>query len=325
MSALPDPLIRLFLPFRADDPANPALAAVVVFAVAVLVGWSVSATVPVFEAHVSGTVTVDNPERPADVFCDGNDFESEILNGTPSACDEPRTVQKSLGARAASTASGLVVPFGLAVAFSWPVAAAVLWALTGASKASGSFRDVLAGTGWGFVPFLLPAAARPYLVERAARTFAFPGTLDGVAAAVRSILVGFGSEPLTALSLAALAWSAYVFAGVARRVRGVSRGRAVAAAVGPAILLGVASVVGNSLGPMPAQAVGYGVVLAALGAPFLVAPREVIEFNKQFELIGFRNTRSVEPEEWYVALHRFGGLAFVGLGYVLTGGPALLV
>lgn len=318
MSALPDPIVRLFLPFRADGPADPRVAPVVVLAVAVLVGWSVAATVPVFEAHVSGTTTIENPERPSDHFCENDFFDVE-------GCDEPKTIQKELAPHAAATASNLVVPFGLAVVFGWPVAAATLWAFTGTSKASGSFRDVLAGTAWGFVPFLLPAAARPFLVERAARTVAFPNSLDGVAAAVRSLLVGFGSGPLTALSFVALAWSAYVLAGVVRRARGVSAAGAVAAAVTSATLLGLASAVGNSLGAMPDEAAGYALVLAVVGVPLLAAPREVIELNKRLELIGFRNTRSVEPEEWYVGLHRFGGLAFVGLGYFLAGGPSLLV
>lgn len=320
MSALPDPLARLVLPFRADEPANPTLAVLVVLAVAALVAWSVAATVPLFETNVSGTTVIDNPSYPGDVLCENHAFDR-----TPSSCDEPKTVEKDLGAHAATTTSNLVVPFGLAVVFGWIVAAAVVWAFTGASQGAGTFRDVLSGTAWGFVPFLLPAAARPFLVEPAARAFDFPGTLDGVAAGVRAILVGFESEPLALLSFVALAWSAYVVAGVALRTRDVTSGRAVLVAFGPAVLLGILSSVENAVGPMPGDAVGYGVVVALVGALLVGAPRGVIELNKRTELVGFRNTRQVEPEEWYVALHRFGGLALVGLGYALTGGPSLLV
>lgn len=320
MSALPDPLVRLVLPWRDGDATDPRVALLVVLAVAALVAWSVAATVPAFEAAVSGTTTVDNPSYPGDVLCENDAFDRK-----PSGCDEPKTVQRELAPHAAATASNLVLPFGLAVVFAWPLTAAVVWTLTGASGASGAFRDVLAESAWAFVPFLIPAAARPFSVESAASAADSPGTLDGVAAAVRSVLVGFESEPLALLSFVALAWSAYVLAGATLRTRDVTPGRAVAAAVGPAILLGLLSAVGGAGGTLRGEAFGYALLCSLVGLPLFAAPRAVIELNKRTELIGFRNAGSVEPEEWYVALHRVGGLGSVGLGYALAGGPSLLV
>lgn len=320
MSALPDPFVRLVLPWRDGDATDPRVALLVVLAVAALVAWSVAAAAPAFEAHVSGTTTVDNPSYPGDVLCENDAFDRK-----PSGCDEPKTVQRELAPHAATTASNLVLPFGLAVVFGWLLTAAVVWTLTGASRASGAFRDVLAESAWAFVPFLLPAAARPFYVESVASAADSPGTLDGVAAAVRSILVGFESEPLAVLSFVALAWSAYVLAGAALRTRAVAPGRAVAAAVGPAVLLGLLSAVGGAGLVLRGEAFGYALLFSLVGLPLFAAPRAVIELNKRVELIGFRNADSVEPEGWYVALHRLGGLGSACLGYVLVDGPALLV
>jgi hypothetical protein len=312
-------LNRLFRPLRAEHPANGTVAVGVVLLVAVAVGWSVAATVPLFEASVSGSVTVDNPARPPDFIC-GDDFFDQ------SGCDQPQTIQKQLAPYTASVAANMAFPAGMAVVLGWPFLAAVLWSLTGADDARrGTYRKLLHGSAWAFVPFLVPAAARPFLVERALKQPLYPSSLDAAAETVRSLVVGFRIEPLAGLSFVALVWSAYILTGVVKNLRDISTGRALAVSAGWAVAVGALSAFGNGVPPMARDTLAMGLFLGFLGALWVAAPRPLIEFSKRWELIGFRNGDKVEPAEWYVTLHRAGGLLAVGFGYFVLGGPKLLV
>lgn len=64
--------------------------------------------------------------------------------------------------------------------------------------------------------------------------------------------------------------------------------------------------------------------LVLFGLLLPLTPRTVIELNKRAELIGFRNTRDVALSDWYVPLHRAGGLLVVFAVAVGVGASAYL-
>lgn len=136
---------------------------------AALVGGLLAGTVGLVYAigyllvvHINGTVLVDNPNRPPEMFCDDNStLDSEIWN--ESNCDAPQQIEQNVdpiiweavGELAGQLLVGVVLLVGLLVL----VIHAGVW-ITGGER---GILHTLAITLWGLAP-LLPAAIVSYAI-----------------------------------------------------------------------------------------------------------------------------------------------------------------
>jgi len=159
-----------------------------------------------------------------------------------------------------------------------------------------------------------------------APTLSYGGSPDWVRAEAAALALGSAQPALLAVSLVGLAWGLYVLAGAfAVETRSWTGGTLAAT---PMAALGLFGVLGS---PLQVQTSADGFLpavflfLVLFGVPLLVVPRGWIQLQKTFELIGFRNTRDVEPADWYVALHRIGGLLVVTGATVLLGAGTYLI
>jgi hypothetical protein len=181
----------------------------------------------------------------------------------------------------------------------------------------GTFEDVLLVTAWVFLPAMLVSVARPLYFAVAGVSVPAVGIPEAMTAALRETVFA-GSTALLAVGTVGLAWQAYVFGGGLQAAKGISRrfGLVVAGS-----MLAVAALIGS----IPREGYIQFVPLLVFGAPLLLFPRTWIRINKNLELIGFRNTREVEPEEWYVWLTRLGGVVLFALVLGAIGGFRYLV
>jgi hypothetical protein len=62
------------------------------------------------------------------------------------------------------------------------------------------------------------------------------------------------------------------------------------------------------------QILPWSVLLFALGIPFALWPSRIATLYEVVDAIGRRSAGPVEPADWYVALVRAGGIAFLLVG-----------
>lgn len=273
-------------------------------------------------AEVSGTVTVDNPERPPDWICD----DSDMAMGDSDACDAPETIQKSLRP-AASSAVGDVMLKAVTAPATWLLLIASLFAVV-SGRAGGPDGDVVVAFREGLgiatvaaVPGSLRSLARPVAVQQTLADWTHPQSLDGVRTAAVHALFPDGTLWLAVVALSGL-WTAVVVYGGARAAFETERGLgAVVAAVAFATTAGSAAFPN---GGWIASTGGSGLLFVALGLFGFLGAYTYISLSKEFELIGFSGSRSVEPKPWYVGFHRLGALCFLAIGFVLLDGLALV-
>lgn len=199
----------------------------------------------VFADRIDGTVTVDNPDRPPEAFCDsagGNPFESTSVPGFD--CSAPEKIERNVDAVLNDAVGQLLGPALVGAPVGLLVAAASLHAGTALAGGRGGFGATFTVTAWGFVPAvvampvslaLLWLTMDPVIVTPATD----PETL-------RTTVTGSfdpHSPPLLAVNLAATAWSAVVWTAGLEHCRDVSRGGAGTVAVAVAGLFALLSLV----------------------------------------------------------------------------------
>lgn len=150
--SLPELLLDPESFFEKHRPASTlpvAIALVVVLAVvavaAVLLLGSMLA------GAVEGTVTVDNPDRPPEPFCNG-DGPSTAFDGD---CDEPETIERDAGALVSEATTeyvgyALVMPFVM-----WILGGIVLFGAARLALGDPSIAGSFALAGWAALPELL--------------------------------------------------------------------------------------------------------------------------------------------------------------------------
>ena len=159
MPSVVSSLHQLFLSpaafFKERPPAETlrmASALVVVFAVCL------TATVLLLGSMLGGvvdaTVTVDNPDRPPEPFCDEDQPISSVSpsDGVPEDCDEPETIERDAGVLVQEEIRvyswlGVVLPFVM-----WLLGAAVLYGAGRFAGGTPSGRGTLALAGWAALP-----------------------------------------------------------------------------------------------------------------------------------------------------------------------------
>jgi hypothetical protein len=324
---LPRPISVLVQPLSAfDQPRTDLSIAVgIVLLVAAVHTGSLWVTAGIFADTVDGTVMVENEDRPSEYRCQVHhpDIETslDIHTEPPPGCDKPKRVPLALGDYAERVIGNAALSAGFAVVLAWLLLGWLVH-LVSTNVSDYRYRETLAATAWAFVPALLPALARPIIFNVTADTYAYPNTLDALAATVESLAVGFGSIPFTVVGLVALCWQGYVLFGICTGLYEVPVHRA---AVIVSILLGGFFV--GSLFPIPSapEFTFLGTLLVLSGLFSARYARGLIVFNTKFELIGMRGTRDVEPADWYVKLHQIGGSALAAFGFLLYRGFSYVV
>lgn len=158
----------------------------------------------------SGTVTMDNPARPADTFCNGTQFE----NTTPAGCSEPARIDREMGSLVWERASELLpwLFFGALVVFF--LSAVGLYAGSWLAEGDGSFGATLEVTAWGMIPSVVgTVVAGVVLVGFASQMDLSADDPEQVLQQFRAIQRGVSGLTLGAVQLLTATWQAYVWAG----------------------------------------------------------------------------------------------------------------
>lgn len=302
----------------ADDPPDAFDGLFVVGIAGFLVAGSLLAAGLVVGGAVDGTATVPNPDKPPEWQCDESvspDFP------TPSGCDAPATIEVPLGPEAQQRV--------ISAALGAPFALGLLWLGVGGTGhllgAGGSFGTTLGRAAWAFLPVGLLWPVRAAGISLLADGRSYGSSPESVRESAAAFAIGNAESALVAVSLVGFAWGAYVLVGAFAAEHDSLASGLVAAT--PLAGFGLLAVLGSPLSlPDAGEVVPALLLLLGLaGLPLLLVPRTYIEFHKRFELIGFRNRDAVEPEDWYVALHRLGGLLVVIAAAVVVGASTYLV
>jgi hypothetical protein len=259
---------------------------------------------------VSGTTTIDNPNRPADWACDNF---AEMNTSTPAACGEPKQIDVDRS-RHAATAIRQLVPgvllglIGLWVLFSGLFAAAET-----------DTSDLFVASAWTLPPLALPAVARTAVVIERAPSRSWPGELDALAEAARRAVLADGATVVIAASVVAVVWVGAVLYGIGRDYSESSW-----ASVAPVVGMGLLAV-GIPLQVPTVGMLAPPLVFAVIGLPFTFVPRVALRLSARHELIGYSGKEQVEPKEWYVRLNRLFGVVLIVAGLLFAWVPAYLV
>lgn len=295
------------------------VAAGVIVLLCVVNGASAAVTGGSVTDAVSGSVTVENPNHPPEFACDGT------TNLTVSSCGAPETIEKSLRPAASSVVDGVVLEAAL-TPLAWAVVLAGLFVLVSGrgneddEGAVEALRDGLGVAAVAAIPGVLRYLGRPVLVERALADWTHPGTLDGVRAAAASAMVPNGPVWLVVAAVSG-GWTAVIVYGGVSGVFGDGRIRAaVAAAVAFLTSGGVAAVSGTGLPGLPV----VGLLVMFVGFVGFIGAETYIVVSKEFELIGFSGSDEVDPQPWYVALHRIGAFCVLLAGFALVAGSGVV-
>lgn len=153
---LPAPLAALFTPrrFFAESEHGSSLraAAVVVTVVALLVTASFAGIGLLLVSSVDATVTVDNPDRPPEQFCQEPTFEMH-----EDDCEEPAEIERDAGDLLWEVWSQYVPIVFVGTYVVWLVVGSLLWAFARFFGATESHPDTLAVWGWAMLADLLQA------------------------------------------------------------------------------------------------------------------------------------------------------------------------
>ena len=299
-------LAAVVCPWRRFGPR--ASLVVVLLTIAVCGGATVVAADAV-GASLTGTTTIDNPNRPPAELCEQRENGT---SGFADACTAPPEVDVDRGDHAATAVRQLLPGTLLSVVGVWLL-------FTGLLALGGSVRELGVQTAWALPPLAVPAVVRAVVATRLATTTQWPTALEPLTATARRVGLGGGSDLVTAAGLLGVAGSGAILVAVARDTEGVWWGPLAAGAA--VVTLGVGPLLGT---PAP-RLLGTGLAVAALGLPTTFAPRRVATLAARRELIGYSGVEQVAPKPWYVAVQHVVGLLLLAGGLIVAGVPAYLV
>lgn len=224
----------LFRPYRFFERggSRPSVSLLVVALLTVVTfafGWAVF---EVLLDRIDGTVMVDNPEYPGDVFCQGS-FEQPTFGD----CDAPRQVERDIDTTITDARGRFLVLSLFGPVLGWVVTGLYLHVGSWLAGDEGTVRDSFAVAAWGLVP-----AALSIVVGMAVLWVTFdPVTVtpepdsDAVLDIVMTELGAFETTA-TVLGLVSLGWGAYIHDAGLVATRGVDRPQAFFIAVTLALL-----------------------------------------------------------------------------------------
>ena len=288
---------------------GPRASLVVVLLTVVVCGGATVVAADAVGASLTGTTTIDNPNRPPAELCEQRENRT---SGLADACTAPREVDVDRGDHAATAVRQLLPGTLLSVVGVWLL-------FTGLLALGGSVRELGVQTAWALPPLAVPAVVRAVVATRLAPTTQWPTALEPLTATARRVGLGGGSDLVTAAGLLGVAGSGAILVAVARDTEGVWWGPLAAGAA--VVTLGVGPLLGT---PAP-RLLGTGLAVAALGLPTTFAPRRVATLAARRELIGYLGVEQVTPKPWYVAVQHAVGLLLLVGGLIVAGVPTYLV
>jgi len=199
---------RAFFEERPPARTLPIAAGLVVLLAVCLTG-AILLVGSMLDGAIDATVTMDNPDRPPEGFCDGTFEDSET--GLSDNCDEPATIERDAGKLVEEATHdylwvGLIVPFVM-----WFLGGVVLF---GAGRLAGgdpSPGGAFALSGWAALPELVRLA-----VGLGGLRLAFANaTITDFERSAAALQAAMGPiDPLlTAASLLTIGWQWYILTG----------------------------------------------------------------------------------------------------------------
>lgn len=327
MPSIPKPLLALVRPDRAFADWRPSfrVAAALVLLVAVANAAGVVLAADDVAATVTGTVEVENPERPPEQICanyePGGPFEEQAnSSGIAQSCrTQPRTVNVSLAGAAHDGVTSQVPGAFLGPVVGWLLVGAVGLLFVG-DGVDGRYTEMLAVAGFGFLPAVVRYALRPLAVREAAAGWTYPtGSPEAVEAAARVLVAQERAGWFAVVVAGTLAWQAVVLAFGTARAADAPTEKALVAFGLPALVLAWFQWSAAGLHALPGAAILVA-FLGLLGLAQVAIPRTLIQLQTTFELIGMRGREHVEPRGWYVWATRAFGTGFLVAAFVVAGG-----
>jgi len=206
--------------------------------IAVAVTVVLGVALRLFATQFTGTVEVDNPERPPDQMCE----DGGIGEVTVSGCDEPATRTVEVGSLVWDQATEVLPGLFIGLVIVWVGLVVLLYVGARIAGGSGGFGETAEVTAWGLVPSVVGVAVGGAgLVLFAASTDLSASSPEMLLEQVRSLQNGLSGLVFLAIQVGTAAWQAYVWAGGLRVIHEISRYAAVAVAVIAATLPVIAS------------------------------------------------------------------------------------
>lgn len=154
---LPAPLAALVTPRRffaeSEHASNVLVALAVVTAVALLLTASLAGLGLVLASSVDATVTVDNPDRPPEPFCEEPTFEAHEED-----CQEPAEIERDAGEILWEAFVEYLPLAFVAIYVVWLFEGTLVHLLARLSGGEGRWSDTMAVLGWAMPAELLQAA-----------------------------------------------------------------------------------------------------------------------------------------------------------------------
>lgn len=187
------------------DSLHIAFGLVVLFSLCLTVSFLLVGSM--LAGTVDGTVTVDNPDRPPEPFCEHHDSDAAITD----RCDEPQTVDRDAGALFQEAVHEIiwVALFGPFVL--WIGAGISLFVAGRVGGGSPSFAGAMSLAGWATVPEFVRLAAGLiglYFVLGGLTVDDFDALEPVVGSAIESLDSG-----LMVISLLVVGWQWYLLSG----------------------------------------------------------------------------------------------------------------
>ncbi|AFZ72715.1 YIP1 family protein [Natronobacterium gregoryi] len=233
---LPDLLVRPSQFFEEHRPAETLPIAIgIVVVLAIVCVAAVFLIGSMLAGAVAGTVTVDNPDRPPEPFCNG----AGAAIGGDRGCDEPETIERDAGELIQDEVTEYVGYALLAPFLMWVLGGVVLFGAVRLANGAPSLSGAYALAGWAALPELVRVLAGLAVIQYVLSDLTIT-TLESAPAILESALAPFGPVLAIATLLVTL-WQWFLLTGGLEADADLSRTAAAVAAGVPLAILLVAS------------------------------------------------------------------------------------
>ncbi|MGA9400321.1 Yip1 family protein [Haladaptatus sp.] len=232
----PDTLFEERTPRPSLGSAFAVVLVVALFSTAIfgVIGWSLS-------QRMTGTTQIDNPDRPADVFCNDEFYQD---NPVSDGCAQPKTKTVVVGDLLWKEFQKKVPLVFVGILVGWPLTAVGLHITSALFDGEGSFSNTLAVAGWGMLPSLVQALVGLGLFYIALRHADLSGSnVELLTDQLQSLISKARGGTLLVSALGAL-WQGVVWTYGLKHARRLQTGEAAAAAGIIAVLLFVMGALG---------------------------------------------------------------------------------
>ncbi|WP_460918986.1 Yip1 family protein [Salinarchaeum chitinilyticum] len=211
----PSPLHRP-VEFFSDPPpwaTSPAVAVGVAFASGLVLAVGFYALGLEIAEQFTGTVTVDNPAYPGDLFCESHSGSETGTSWPGEACDEPAQVERDPEpiVRDAFREASVYLFIGWLIA--WAVGAILLHVAAKVADGEGSMGETFAIAAWSGVPSVVTSMPAILVISRALESAEL--TLEDPDATIQAIEAAIAQvEPLLLVfTLIGTTWQAAIWYG----------------------------------------------------------------------------------------------------------------